>query len=121
MSNEILEKWKEKAKKTEDKATKKAILQGIQKNNLGKQLIYGIRDENLGFTQVFIEKNDGLVCRNVLSAVKAAQANNTPTPLKDFPDQFTIWEVAQIDEDNGTVTGTRRKIINVKDLLDMTN
>lgn len=118
-NQKLKEKYLEVANETKDEKIKNAILKGLKNTNLGIQKIYGIHDENMGFSQVFIEKNDGLVCRNIMTAIKTAQENKTPTPLKDFPDQFSIWEVAQIDEDNGTVIPVKRKVIEVKDLISM--
>jgi hypothetical protein len=97
----------------------KAFNKGLANSNLGIQIIYGVRDMNLGFSSIFIGKNDGIVCRDVMGAIKSAKENHQPSPIADFPDNFSIWEIAQINEDTKTLSGSMRKVIEVKDLIAM--
>lgn len=97
----------------------KAFKKGLASSNLGIQTIYGVRDMNLGFSSIFIGKNDGIVCRDVMGAIKAAKEQHQPSPIADFPDNFSIWEIATINEDTKTLTGSMRKVIEVKDLTAM--
>lgn len=98
--------------------TKAKIMKAFENCNIGKKTVYGLYDANMGFTQVFIENNDGLVCRNIMQAIKTAKAQNQPTPLSDFPDCFSVWKVCEIQEDGNTVN-IHKKVIEVKDLINM--
>ena len=105
--------------KNNDPKIQQKINTAFENSNLGEQKIYGIYDRLQGFAQVFIDKNDGVVCRNVKGAVLAAKANKEPSPLADSPENFDVMELVIIDNDKKTVTPVMRTIINVKDLLDM--
>lgn len=105
--------------KNADKALQQKINKAFENCNLGEQKIYGLYDKLSGFAQVFIDKNDGIVCRNVKSAVLNAKNTNQPSPLADCPENFDIMELVTINNDEKTIIPVMRTIINVKDLLDM--
>lgn len=122
MKKENVKKLTEKnINKENNPIIKRKIEEAFANTNIGAQNIYGIYDRLYGFSQVFIEKNDGIVCRNVKAAVDAAKKNNQMSPLADCPEQFDIMELVTIDNDKKIVTPKMRLIMNVKDLLDMTN
>lgn len=98
---------------------KEKVKQMFEKSNIGKKRVYGLRDVNAGFTQVFIETNDAIVYRNVYQAIKTAKELKQPTPLSDFPDNFSIYLVAEIDEENNVVNSVLTKLIEIEDLIQL--
>lgn len=102
-----------------DKETKEKFLDKIKNSNLGKKRLYGIRDDQMGFQNVFIGDNDGVVYRDIYTQYQTALKSNMPNPMITFPDNFSLWAVAEIDEEHGQVKSVMVKLINLKKLIEL--
>lgn len=74
--------------------------------------LYSIKDEKIGFGDVFVQPNDAAAVRNFSEAV-----NQKDTPFNKYPNDFVLFKVGSMSEDNGEIKAEKKELIKAKDCV----
>lgn len=77
-----------------------------------KKALYSIKDDAIGFMDVFVQANDAIAVRAFHEAV-----NNPASPFNKYPESFTLYRVGFINEVTGTLTNDSKEIMKAKNCI----
>lgn len=77
-----------------------------------KKALYAVKDEAIGFMDVFVQANDAIAVRAFHEAV-----NNPASPFNKYPDSFTLYRVGFLNEVTGALTNDNKEIMKASNCI----
>ena len=74
--------------------------------------IYALKDNKIGFVEVFIKNNDAVCIRDFQTACQ-----NQNSPLAKHPDDFAMYKVGEMDIETGKLKEETRKLIDARECV----
>ena len=71
-----------------------------------KKALYAVKDEAVGFMDVFVQVNDAIAVRAFHEAV-----NNPTSPFNKYPESFTLYRVGFLNEVTGSLINDQKEIM----------
>lgn len=75
-----------------------------------KKRIYGIKDKKIGFVEILAGANDGAMVRQFGLAAK-----NKDLQVGQFPEDFELWKLGNLDEETGDWEKDCRKLVSAEE------